>query len=328
MEKVAVTGCAGYIGSILCQRLREEGYYVIGLERDCFNKPDNVDDVFHSLPMFTAAISAYKVNTVYHLAAKSVPIDESLKFPLRYYVSNPGLTADLLNRLQELKWEGNIVFASSASVYDDYELMKPVSEDGPVCPSSHYGLSKLMCEQILNSATVNNIWTVAFRFFNVAGGYKHLSDKNQHVITKLCEAATKQTPFSSSLPPFILNGIDYGTRDGTCVRDYVHVIDVCNAMIAAARNMEMTRNVNGHTWQQFRAYNLGTKKGVSLRELVKAFSIRTKKEITVIEGPRRVGDAPYLVADPSKFIREFDFVYKHSTLDNIITSAWERYNAV
>lgn len=313
----AVTGCAGYIGQVLCQRLTEEGYYVIGYDESqrLWTMHGTVQDRYFP-ERFDDFISS-PFSTIYHLAAKSVPISESMTHPMRYYENNTGFTAKLLNALVDEKWMGNIVFASTASVYGETDL--PVGEDTLLNPISHYGISKLMCEQILKAAAVNGIWTTAFRFFNVSGSCRNIGDKNDHILKLLCQHAKEGSSFC-------VNGADFPTIDGTCVRDYVHVLDVANAMITAgawmAQNRALVKNPT------FQIYNLGTKHGTSIFELIKAFNQVTGKKINHWIGYRRDGDPATLVADPSKFIRDYRFAYKHSDIETIIKSAWDQYNAV
>jgi UDP-glucose 4-epimerase len=318
---VAVTGNAGYIGSVLCKLLLENNYYVMGFDRS-IHRNDGVFSADNDIDNLIDKIVYGKIERIYHLAAKSVPISESVTNPLRYYDNNVGLTARFFNSLIDAGWKGHVVFASSAAVYPIVD--EPVSEETGLRPTTHYGKSKLMCEQILESAMANGIRTRAFRFFNVAGAYNDftnrvtLGDRNGHVLTKLCEAARSGTPFK-------INGGDYPTRDGTCIRDYVHVVDVCRAMMAGMSDMEVAEEMRySHPSSYFKAHNLGTGVGISLLELVKEFTEETDVEVSYEIGPRRAGDVPYLVANGEQFIREYDFTYKYAISD-MISSAWNNY---
>lgn len=316
---VAVTGYAGYIGSILCQLLKEQGYRVIGFDKNTPEIP-GVDGT-NNLVSFVHTIKHFNIDTIFHLAAKSVPINESMTHPMRYYHNNVGLTAEMIDKLIDYDWKGNVVFASSASVYG-YSNVPPMKETDHINPPSHYGVSKSMCEQLFQAATVNDIHSVGFRFFNVAGAYKHYIDKNPHILPKLCFQ-------TYNLQDFTIYGDDYDTPDGTCIRDYVHVLDVCEAMIVAARDLNVQRNLEVKKFEsdiKYSVYNLGTQKGTSIKELVSEFIRITELDVRLVYRPRRAGDPPNLVADPSKFIKDYGFTYKHSDIETIIRSAWENYS--
>lgn len=317
LGRVAITGCSGYIGSVLAHRLGERGYKVAGLERplrksgpgpyilDYFTDPDKLADF----------MIVHSYSTLFHLAAKSVPINESMTHPLRYYSANPGLTARLLDRLIERNWQGRVIFASSASVYGESSIK--VSESDKLDPISHYGKSKLMCEQILEAASVQGIKTVAFRFFNVAGSDNGWGDMNGHILTSIFSAL-------NSDKEFVINGSDFYTFDGTCVRDYVHVNDICDAMISSAQRLEITADI-GLRHAPYSVYNLGSGMGYSNLEIARKVEEITGKTLKLKFGAHRPGDVSYLVSKNQKFIQDYDFQYKHSDINNIIKTAWEHY---
>lgn len=310
---VAVTGCRGYIGAILCRLLKQQGYAVSGF--DHIRSQDQVDLDFYTTDWvdFRTEIFRKRITKVFHLAAKANPVEESYTKPLRYYQNNVGLTAYILNDLAEWGWKGDIVFASSAAVYA--ESLEPLPETYLTFPSSNYGLSKLMCEQILDAATVQGIRSVALRFFNVAGSYQDLTDSNPHVLMKLCTAAKLGSSFQ-------IFGDRFSTPDGTCVRDYIHVVDVCNAMILAMRRFQLERDVGVERLQNhFQAFNLGNSRGVSMLELVNKFAAITGCNIPITFCAPRKGDVPILVADNRKFNREYTFLSR-LTLESMIESAW------
>lgn len=322
-KTIVVTGYAGYIGQVLCKMLASEGYNVIGMDKNLTHHP-SVQTITNNLDGLYGWISWYKVDTIVHLAAKSVPIDESMTHPMRYYDNNVGLTSKMLNWLVDTGWKGNIVFASSASVYAYSDEQYAVTEKSDRVPPSHYGMSKLICEQILKAATVNDIWSVAFRFFNVAGAYEGFGDENPHVLSALCKAAKTGSKF-------VLNGVTHPTQDGTCVRDYVHVIDVCRAIVAAIVDLQIARSLEAPKFQhdpKFTAYNLGTKTGTSILELIGMVKEVSGKSIDYVVRPARAGDPPFLVADPYKFIHDYGFQYTHSDIKTIVQSAWEYHNGV
>lgn len=306
MKRAVVTGSNGYIGLVLCKMLKEKGYYVIGVDTKLYVNNKYCDE------MINDDIAAIHLNikrsddySYFHLAASSL-LGPSATNPLLYYENN---TAKTIKLLQTMK-PRNIVFASTAAVYAPHD--KTVNERSVLSPPNNYGRSKLWCEQVIDSCFVtDNIRACSFRFFNVIGTYGEVGLQNNtpHVLSQLCEAGLKNKPFN-------INGTDYQTRDGTCVRDYVHVVDVCRAMI------HMSELLDASAPRHFK-YNLGTGIGTSVKEMVDIFRTVAKDVNTNWIG-RREGDPPYLVADPSKFIEDtnFNYYYNSEHLPDIISEVW------
>ena len=290
MKKVLVTGHAGYIGSVLCRMLKDDNYYVIGVDH---NKPDhNYFD--KSYQQDYARFFDHQVDGVFHLGANSL-LGPSATDPMIYYMNNVGGTAALLRNLEDRK----MIFASSAAVYADRYAI-PVHEDRmELNPPNNYGMSKLMCEQIIDRyVELKKNTVVSFRFFNVAGSWlgTGIQKDTPHIISQLIKAYVNKSTF-------VINGNNYFTYDGTCVRDYVHVVDICRAMIYAYNNI----NDSGH-----RKYNLGTSNGYSNLEITSVFQAIVGEGFSYNFGPRRAGDPAHLVADGSKFVEETGFKYTHS----------------
>jgi len=263
-----------------------------------YNRSFEEDDVVN-------AIIDNEIDTIFHLAASSL-LGPSATDPLSYYNNNTARTITLLNRLRINGWNGHIIFSSTAAVYGDQGTL--VSEDSPLGPCNHYGHSKLMCEQAINVAHMYGIKTTTFRYFNVAGAY---DDRGQgagepHIITRICNAAAGKAPLT-------VYGDDYKTVDGTCIRDYVHVRDVCRAQMHA-----MEDKIQG-------IYNLGTQDGTTVLNIINTFKDVNNVDFDYEFGPRRIGDPAYLVASPWKFM-DTGFEYRHSTLEEIVKSAWSYYN--
>lgn len=314
--KVAVTGCNGYIGSILTEILIERGYDVYGCDWSDSSMPTNPKLINFwngdfSNPTFIKLIADAGVKTIFHMAATSL-VGPSYLDPIDYYHNNTGRVTALLHYLKLLKWSGHIVFASSAAVYGDDEKQNGFTENDQTNPVNHYGQSKLFTEKILNSAKVHDIFSTSFRFFNVVGAYKDLGEEynDTHLISRLCYSAFTGKPFH-------VLGNDYNTQDGTCIRDYVHVLDICEAMILSAE-----RNNN-----RTDTYNLGTSVGTSVLEMVEAFKLYTGEEMPVIISERRIGDPACLIANSEKFACLNEFLYTNSTLKNMIVSSWEHYKS-
>jgi UDP-glucose 4-epimerase len=322
MKTAIVTGSYGYIGSVLCKILRDRNYFVVGIDNDLrtqeawtnddsrvLNCNDYLFDDFAS-PNSLHVFKEYKDATVFHLAANSL-LGPSAYDPLSYYSNN---TAKTLKLLQTLKPTNRLVFASTAAVYGITD--KPVREHSKIDPPNNYGQSKLWCEKLIDASyEILNLKATSFRFFNVIGAYDDVGQlpETPHIINQLCDRAMKNESFT-------INGTEFKTKDGTCIRDYVHVIDICNAMIHADEYM---RESNKPMHEKF---NLGTNIGQSVKEIIDIFQ-KTCYNVDVKIGAARVGDPPFLVANPSKFIKHTGFMYEHSSnLEAMINSAWEYRN--
>lgn len=319
MRTAIVTGSYGYIGSVLCKLLREHNYYVVGIDNDiraqhdwlndCVRQESCNDYLYDDFASINGIhlLKEYKDATVFHLAANSL-LGPSAYDPLSYYENN---TAKTLKLLQSLKPTNRLIFASTAAVYGITD--KPVHEKSKINPPNNYGQSKLWCEHMIDSCyKILNLKATSFRFFNVIGGYKNVGQlpETPHIINQLCDRAMKNETFT-------INGDNFETKDGTCIRDYVHVVDICNAMIHADKFMQ------AYNKSMHEKFNLGTNKGQSVREIVDIFR-NTCYDVNVKIGPKRIGDPPFLVADPSKFIKKTGFMYEHSSdLEVMIKSAWE-----
>lgn len=313
MKTLLVTGGAGYIGSVVCKLAKERGYKVIGV--DLVNQKHKyvdvrVDGMCCSDSRVADIAVDHGVDAVFHLAA-SANITDSLSRPLLYYQNNTGVTAKMFDNLIMRGWRGKIVFSSTAAAYD--VSGKPVVESDPTGPINAYGESKLMCETLLKEVyKAHQIPVVVFRYFNVAGAYEDVGDHkdSHHVLQRLCYSLQSNSTFN-------ICGTNYSTRDGTCVRDYVHVLDIARAHFHA---------IEYHCDPCYELYNLGTHTGVSVRELANKFSEVIEKRLQVIDILPRPGDQAFMVADPSKFIRT-GFEFKHSSLKEIICSAWKHYRS-
>lgn len=324
MKPVAiVTGSFGYIGSVLTKVLKENGYHVVGIDNDtkvrnCWLMDkirtkycdELVIDCFSSVAA-RQALNDYPEATVFHLAASSL-LGPSAYLPLEYFENN---TSKTLKLLQNLKPTHRLIFASTAAVYA--ETNKVVTEASKISPPNNYGLSKLWCEQMIDACyEVKKLRAASFRFFNVIGAYGDVGQQpdTPHIINKLCDKAiTGDTPF-------VIHGDDYETRDGTCVRDYLHVVDVCRALIHTDKYLSDKNPCS-------LKFNLGTETGTSVLDIVEMFKTLCRK-VEYRIGVRRVGDPAFLVANPNKFVRttSFEYQYHSNDLDLMIQEHWKYRN--
>jgi UDP-glucose 4-epimerase len=306
---VLITGSSGYIGSVLAKRMREVNIKLFGCDNNLSGLYPSDTFVRHFRisfddPFVIHHILQYKIHVIVHLAATST-VGPDATNPLDYYENNTARTMAFVKRLKDAGWQGQLVFASTAAVYGVSN--EPVTEESRVEPLNVYGQSKLMCEQVLNNCWRHGINVTSFRFFNVAGAYNGFGEEKEdtHLISRICSSVLS----GQELTVF---GDEYPTRDGTCVRDYVHVCDICDAIMFA-----INYEVHG-------TYNLGTKRGSSVKEIIEQFEMHTGQKVRWSVGPKRPGDQPFLVANPGKYERMSGFRYTYSLRD-IINSSWEHF---
>lgn len=316
-KSVLVTG-GGYIGTNIAGCLARNGYTPVIVGRSLNRLPDNVNDSYQlDLPkdmhMLDEIVKRYNIDTVIHTAS-SKDISESNVYPDRYYKNNVVMTIQLLNKCVELGIH-KVLFASSSSVYGNING-SCFENETDLKPTNPYGQTKLICEKILQDYyKAYNLYSISFRIFNVAGLCKNceIGDKqdSKHLIPSVIRAGFQTDQF-------VMNGKDYITPDGTCMRDYVHVTDVADVFITAL-------NLLG-TKIQCDTFNVGTGIGITNEEIVEKISKHTGA-IDVVTGPRRIGDPDMLVADMTKTNTILNWKPKYSGIDNIIQSAVQWYKA-
>ena len=313
--KVAVTGSHGYIGWVLRKTLTERGIDVYACDNKEYLGGDfrHLKSVLHCSyddHAFIQTVITNQIDTIFHLGASSL-LGPSATNPLLYYWNNTARTINMIKQLTDLGWQGHIIFSSTAAVYGAQD--DPVTESSALTPCNNYGHSKLMCENVLDIAPKYGIDVTVFRYFNVAGAYEDIGQDTgePHIITRICNAAAGDAPLS-------VFGNDYPTDDGTCVRDYVHVRDVCEAQIHAM-NLQRGGRIRG-----VNKYNLGTNTGTSVYEIISAFIDVNRIDVPYSIGRRRAGDPAFLVANPDKFV-DTGFEYQYSSIEQIVESAWYYY---
>ena len=318
LNTVLVTGGAGYIGSHTVKVLKNSGYQVVVMDRlTTGHKKAVLTEHFYEADICDSKavqdiVKRHQVDAVIHFAAKSL-VGESVAHPDLYFHENTGKTNQFVSALIQCGMR-TIVFSSTAAVYGLPETI-PISEDTAKLPINPYGVSKLMIEQSFPwLEQAYGLKWMALRYFNAAGasldgeiGEDH--DPETHLIPLVLKTALGQRPSIS------IYGTDYNTHDGTCIRDYVHVLDLAQAHVLALEALE--RGVS------CQALNVGTGRGYSVREIIEAAQKITGRDIPVVETERRHGDPDILIADSSKIQNLLGWKPQYSDLDTIIRTAWE-----
>jgi UDP-glucose 4-epimerase len=313
-ERVVVTGSSGYIGGQTTIRLKELGYHVIGIDvQSCPQRLRSYQDRSfqedYASRFALDLIADSQPLAIIHCAGTSL-VGPSLLDPERYYNNNFVKTKRLMDHVRVRVPKTRMVFSSSAAVYGE-PVMTPCHEVDPTLPISPYGESKLMIEMLLQAyQRAYGTDFVALRYFNAAGadpkGRHGQNPAATHLVARVLEASLNQSMFT-------LNGNDYPTPDGTCIRDYIHVDDLADAHVRAM----LPETAPG-------IYNLGTNSGHSNLEVIDTARKITGIELTVAQGPARVGDPAQLTANSEKFRLATDWKPKW-TLEDIIAHAWRWY---
>jgi len=321
--KLLIPGGAGYIGSHMVRYAQERGHEVVVLDdfstghewaiKDCEILKVNLLDQ----DKLAQLLKGRSFDGVIHFAAKSL-VGESVQKPDLYYRNNVVGTLNLVNEMINNDIH-NLVFSSTAAIFGN-PVTEKIAEDHPKNPINPYGQSKLMVENMLRDiCAVHDINAICFRYFNAAGadlsgsiGEAH--DPETHLIPNILKSTISG---GSALKIF---GNDYETRDGTCVRDYVHVTDLAQAHLLGLEYMK------GH--RGFSAFNLGNGNGFSVLDVIGSCERVVKKTVPYDLDMRRVGDPPILVADSSAASCELDWEPKFGDLDALIQSAWEWHKSL
>jgi len=314
-HRVLVTGGAGYVGSVCSEELLRLGHEVTIVDDLSTGHRHAVPDgaEFYEIDIGDAAnmrkvLAAKSYDAVFHFAAKAL-IPESVTNPAVFYHVNVVAATTLIDAVRAAGIKC-FVFSSTAAVYGN-PIEVPIPEDHPKAPVNSYGETKLSFERLLAwYSKAYGISVCAFRYFNASGatlshGEEH--DPETHILPILFEAATGEREH------FTIYGSDYPTPDGTCVRDYVHVLDIAQAHILALSRM----NAHG-----FSVYNIGLGKSYSVREVHARVEQVIGRKIPLREGEPRAGDPAILCASPKRLMSELGWSPRHSDLDHIIETAW------
>lgn len=320
--KILVTGGAGYIGSHMSRMLSARGFEPVVLDTLEFghsealprNIPLIVGDVGDKA-VVDGIFKNYEISGVMHFAGY-LQVEESMRLPIKYMKNNVLSPIVLLEAMKDANVK-RIIFSSTAAVYGNPRTV-PIPEDHPKEPVSPYGLSKWAFEELLRVYDRSfGIKSIALRYFNAAGAAPDGSHGEVHTPeTHLIPLAVRAALGVGR--DFAIYGTDYDTPDGSALRDYIHIEDLCEAHMLA-----LTALANGHASD---VYNVGTGLGVSVKEVVSEVRRARGIDFPVKVGGRRAGDPAVLVSDPSKIMREFGWKPVHSDIQTIVSSAlsWHR----
>ncbi|HJV52716.1 MAG TPA: UDP-glucose 4-epimerase GalE [Noviherbaspirillum sp.] len=314
---VLVVGGAGYIGSHMVKLLRQSGYTPVVLDDLSNGRREAVPDgalVVGNMAdpgILSALMQAFRFEAVMHFAS-FIQVGESVAQPGRYYDNNVGNTVRLLEAMvaHDVK---RFIFSSTAAIFGDPEYV-PIDEKHPKAPINPYGRSKWMVEQVLEDVDrAYGLRACCLRYFNAAGAdpdgeLGECHDPETHLIPLVLQAA------SGRRESITIYGDDYPTPDGTCIRDYIHVTDLCDAHLLALRALQ----AGAHSSR----YNLGNGAGYSNLQVVTAAERVSGKQVKRAVGPRRAGDPPRLVADAALAKAELGWTPRYADIDTIILHAW------
>jgi UDP-glucose 4-epimerase len=310
--KILVTGGAGYIGSICVEQLLDAGHTVAVFDNLSEGHRGAVDPraslMIGDLQQrcdIEDALEKTRPDAVMHFAANAL-VSESMTNPSKYFRNNVHGGINLLDAMLAAGCR-RLVFSSTCATFGVPERV-PIDEAFPQLPINPYGESKLMFEKILRwYDAIHGLRYVSLRYFNAAGASGRFGEDHRietHIIPNVLKVALGQKPHAE------IYGTDYPTPDGTCIRDYIHILDLAQAHMLAL------------TAPQSACYNLGTGGGTSVREIIATCETVTGRKIPVVERPRRPGDPPRLIASSEKVRAELGWKPQFQSVEKIIASAW------
>ncbi len=316
--KVLVVGGAGYIGSHMVKRLGQLGCTVTTLDnlsagyRDAVLSGELVQGDIADRPLLDALFARGQFDVVMHFAS-FIQVGESVKEPAKYYDNNVTNTLILLDAMRAAGVQ-RFIFSSTAATFGEPQYV-PIDEAHPQQPINPYGRTKFMVERVLYDYEVAyGLHSVVLRYFNAAGadpegqlGERH--EPETHLIPLVLQAASGRRPHINVF------GRDYDTPDGTCIRDYIHIQDLCEAHWLAAQSLLAGKGSQ--------AYNLGNGSGFSVQEVIDTARAITGQPIPVVDGPRRAGDPARLVADATQARERLGWQPQYADLATIVRHAWQ-----
>ena len=311
--KLLIVGGAGYIGSVCAELLLDQGHEVAVFDnlseghRGALDpRARFIEGDLQDRQAIDSALAVAGPQAVMHFAASAL-VSESMRHPSKYFRNNISSGLNLLDAMVAAHVE-RFVFSSTCAIFGLPERM-PIDETSPTHPINPYGESKLAFEKILRwYDEIHGLKFVSLRYFNAAGATANFGEDHRletHLIPNVLKVALGQKPHVE------IFGTDYETPDGTCIRDYIHILDLAHAHILALGTARSE------------LYNLGSGGGASVREVIAACRKITGKKIDSLEKPRRPGDPPRLIASSEKIKRELGWQPQFQSLDAIIESAWK-----
>jgi len=314
---ILITGGAGYVGGAVVDHLIERGETVVVVDNLSRSPDSGLPD---GIPFYradigdreaiTGIVRDHSVDACLHFAGL-IAVGESVEQPGLYFEQNVSQTIELLDTLAT-HGVRKVVFSSSAAVYGEPRQV-PIPEDHPHRPTSPYGSTKSIVEQVLTQYDLTGmIRSVSLRYFNAAGAAPGRSERHlpeTHLIPLAIDAAL------ALRDPLTVFGTDYDTPDGTAVRDYVHVVDLADAHLRALGYLRGDGATD--------VFNLGNGEGYSVMQVIESVSRVAKREVPFVLGARRAGDPPVLVASSDRAQQTLGWVPQHPELDAIVSSAWE-----
>jgi UDP-glucose 4-epimerase len=310
---ILVVGGAGYIGSICAELLLDQGHEIAVFDNLSEGHRGALDPRARFIqgdlqdrPAIKSALAVARPDAVMHFAANAL-VGESMRDPSKYFRNNISNGLNLLDAMVAAHVE-RIVFSSTCAIFGPPERL-PIDETTPARPINPYGESKLAFEKILHwYDEIHDLKFVSLRYFNAAGATGNFGEDHRletHLIPNVLKVALGQKAHVE------IFGTDYETQDGTCIRDYIHIVDLARAHVLA---LGAARS---------ESYNLGTGGGSSVRQVIAACRKITGRNIDIVEKPRRAGDPPRLIASSEKIKNELGWRPQFESLDAIIESAWK-----
>lgn len=313
--RVLVTGGLGFVGGVVSRRLLELGHDVLivdaGIDSVAEDKFDPVNMIRGRIKDAGEILEMFKPEVVMHFAASAM-VEEGERMPIEYAENNVHEWSQFLKACLKHGTK-KIVHSGTCAAYGEPKRV-PIDEAHPIAPVCWYGWTKFLAEQLMvQLSKAHGIEYVGFRYFNVAGtgyGIVERRRREEHLIPKALDAVEKDTELT-------VNGLDYQTKDGSCVRDYVHVLDLAEAHVMAAAGL-----VGDLSAVKNQIVNLGTGKGSSVMDVINTVEEVTRQKVRWKAGPRRPGDSPMLIADYAKAKELFGWEPK-KTLTEMIKDAWQ-----
>jgi UDP-glucose 4-epimerase len=318
--RVLVSGGAGYIGSNMTAMLSAEGLEPVVFDnlskghRSAVGPAEFVHGDLADYDLLVETLTKYQIEAVMHFAA-FIEVAESVKEPLKYYHNNVSCTRNLLSAMEAAGID-KLVFSSTAAVYGMPDKV-PVTEDSPKKPINPYGQTKLAAERMCHYQNrTGKLRYASLRYFNACGaganatlGEDHRPES--HLIPLIIQAAMGKNSQVN------IYGTDYPTPDGTCIRDYIHIEDLCRAHLLALEKLDHNNEL---------IYNLGNGEGYSVKEVIETVKKVSGKDFKVVEAGRRQGDPPILTSDAAKAKTELGWKIRFPELEKIIATSWQWHN--